>query len=238
MSSEPLSPQLMQKLVFTVMMHGLNDSQTLIAYRVLTDALAHDNPLIRELAVVAMSDLAVSPGKRVQSLALALKDPLAKIRRRAARALGDQGSAAQAVLPELIQGLKDHDASVRRDAAGAVGRVGPPAYPASAALIPLLVEPDSRTRAVALVALKRIGRGAIPALLEGLQSTSPMIRGECIKMLGKIAAGDALIRGAIESLADDPDPDVRMMVKESLQLWANIPADPPSVIRNELPAIV
>ena len=238
MDSEPLSPQLMHKLVFTVVMHGLNDTQTLIAHRVLTDAINHENPQIRELAVVALSDLAVSPGKRVQSLAQALKDPQAKIRRRAARALGDQGAATQAVLPQLIECLKDLDASVRRDSAGAVGRLGPVAYPASAALIPLLTEPDSRTRAVAVVALKRIGRGAIPALLDGLQSPSSELRCQCVNLLGKIAAGDAVIRGVIEALADDADPEVRTTVDEALRHWANLPQDPPSVIRNELPAVV
>ena len=38
---EQLSPQLMHKLVFTVLMHGLNDSQSTLALKVLSDALSY-----------------------------------------------------------------------------------------------------------------------------------------------------------------------------------------------------
>src|SRR5689334_21989217 len=76
---EPLSPQLMHKLVFTVLMHGLNDSQTGLALKVLTDALGHSNPQVRELAVVALADLPVPAAKRVPPLTIALSDAAARV---------------------------------------------------------------------------------------------------------------------------------------------------------------
>ena len=88
---EPLTPQVMHKLVFTILVHALPDSQTGIALDVLEEALKSSNGQIRDLAVVALTDLAVSPSKRVIVLKEALRDPYARVRRRAVRALGDFG---------------------------------------------------------------------------------------------------------------------------------------------------
>ena len=71
---EPLTPQVMHKLVFTVLVHGLPDAQTGIALDVLTEALGNPNAQVRELAVVALAELPVSPAKRVAALSRALRD--------------------------------------------------------------------------------------------------------------------------------------------------------------------
>ena len=52
---EQLSPQVMHKLVFTVLVHGLPDAQTGIALDVLLEAQQHPNSQVRELAVVALA---------------------------------------------------------------------------------------------------------------------------------------------------------------------------------------
>src|SRR5262249_41407788 len=98
---EPLSPQVMNKLVFTNLVHGLPDSQTSLALDVLTDAQNNPNAQVRELAVVALAELPVPAAKRVLLMGRALKDSSARVRRRAARALGDFGPNALAVLPGL-----------------------------------------------------------------------------------------------------------------------------------------
>src|SRR5438093_5771573 len=86
---EPLSPQVMHKLVFTILVHGLPDSQTGLAMDLLTEAMISPNGQVRELAVVAVAEIGVPPAQRVSSLMAALRDPFARVRRRAARALGD-----------------------------------------------------------------------------------------------------------------------------------------------------
>ena len=187
---EQLSPQLMHKLVFTVLMHGLNDSQTPVAHKVLLEALNHPNPQVRELAVVALADLPVAAGKRVAALAQALADPVGRVRRRAARALGDQGAAAADALPQLVHGLRDTDPSVRRDCAGACGRLGGLAGSAAERLVGLLAEPEARTRAVMAVSLKRLGAAAVPALLGGARSADPEVRGRCAALLEAVAPAD------------------------------------------------
>jgi HEAT repeat protein len=229
---------MMSRLVYTVLMHGLNDNQTTHALQILTDALHHENGAIRELAVVALADLTIPSTKRVQILSVALQDPLAKIRRRAARALADQGVPAQTALPQLIAGLKDADASVRRDCAGAISRIGPAAHSASAHLLNLLGEPDLRTRAVVIVALKRIGRGAIPALLNAVGASDAVIRAHAALLLGKLAPGDAFVAGFLRPLLDDSDAEVRVNAELALTVCMNVSTGPATVIRNELPAVV
>jgi HEAT repeat protein len=223
---EQLSPQLMHKLVFTVLMHGLNDSQSTLALKVLTDALGHPNPQVRELAVVALADLPVPAAKRVTPLTKALSDESARVRRRAARALGDQGPAAQAALQVLANGLRDSDASVRRDCAGALGRLGPAAHPASAVLVQLLLESESRSRAVVAVAIRRIGRGAVTALLAGVRSPMADLRGRCATLLAKIAPHDEQVAAVLRQVLTDSDAEVRARADEALR-FAHTP--PPMI---------
>src|SRR3954468_4582491 len=137
---EPLSPQVMHKLVFTILVHGLPDAQTGVALDVLTDALNNPNRQVRALGGVALAELSVPPARRVGALAKAMADGNARVRRRAARALGDFGAHALPALPRLAEALKDTDASVRRDAAGALGRLGPASHPGAGSLVGLLAE--------------------------------------------------------------------------------------------------
>lgn len=213
---EPLSPQVMHKLVFTILVHGLPDAQTGMALDVLTEALGSPNGQVRELAVVALAELTVSPSKRVTVLALGLRDPYARVRRRAARALGDFGAAALPALPGLLCGLRDPDQSVRRDCAGTIGRLGPPAHPAAPGLVMLLSEPDIRTRVVAASSLKRLGPPAIPALLQGLSNRCPELRGRCATVLGQLAPDDPAVAAALRPVAEDADEEVRRRATEAL----------------------
>ncbi len=206
---DQLSPQLMHKLVFTVLMHGLNENQTPVAHKVLLEALNHPNPQVRELAVVALADLPVGSVKRVAALALALADPVGRVRRRAARAIGDQGSAGVDALPHLINGLRDVDPSVRRDCAGACGRLGPAAGAAAPRLVSLLAEPEARTRAVMAVSLKRVGPAAVPALLDGVRSDDAELRGRCAALLASIAPNDPHVAEVLELASTDEVVELR-----------------------------
>lgn len=213
---EPLTPQVMHKLVFTILVHGLPDAQTGIALDVLTDAQKNPNGQVRELAVVALAELGVSPSKRVAALMNALKDPYARVRRRAARALGDFGGHAVAAVPALVACLKDADPSVRRDAAGAAGRIGAAAQAAATGLVAMLGEPETRTRVVAATSLRRIGRAAIAAVVQGLGHTDPELRGRCATLLGQIAPDDAQVAAALRLVTEDDDAEVRRRAGEAL----------------------
>jgi HEAT repeat protein len=194
---EPLSPQVMHKLVFTILVHGLPDAQTGIALDVLTESLANPNSQVRELAVVGLSELQVSPARQVATLCKAMRDTSPRVRRRAARALGDFGPHAVPAIPLLVAGLRDPEVSVRRDCAGTLGRFGPAAHAAAAGLVTMLTEPETRTRVVAATALKRIGRGTVPALVAGLRHPDPDVRARCAAVLGHLAPDDAIVSAAL-----------------------------------------
>lgn len=202
---EPLTPQVMHKLVFTILVHGLPDAQTNVAYEVLLEAQNNPNPQVRELAVVALAELPVPSTKRVNALAKALRDAAARVRRRAARALGDFGVHALPAVPPLVTGLRDVDTSVRRDCAGTLGRLGPAGAPGAAGLVALLTEPETRSRVVAATALKRVGRGAVPALIDGVRRGDPDQRARCVTILNSIAPDDREVRAALRAAQEGDD---------------------------------
>lgn len=201
---EPLTPQVMHKLVFTILVHGLPDAQTNVAYDILLEAQNNPNPQVRELAIVALAELPVPAAKRVSALAKGMRDAAARVRRRAARALGDFGVHALPAVPTLTNGLKDSDTSVRRDSAGTLGRLGPAAASSAAGMVALLSEPDTRSRVVAATALKRVGRGAVPALLDGLRQGTSDVHRRIAAVLNHIAPDDDTVAAAIRAAdADD-----------------------------------
>jgi HEAT repeat protein len=212
---EPLTPQVMHKLVFTILVHGLPDAQTGVAHEILLDAQTNPNPQVRELAVVALSELPIPAAKRVAGLTRALKDMHARVRRRAARALGDFGVHAIPAVPALTTGLKDADISVRRDCSGALGRLGPAAAPAAAALVMLLNESETRSRVVAATALKRIGKAAVPALLQGLNHPDAELRARSVTLLAHLAPDDETVIEALRAATVDLDDEVRRRASQA-----------------------
>jgi HEAT repeat protein len=223
---EQLSPQVMHRLVFTVLMQHLPESQCGPALHLLTDAMNHTQAQIRELAIVAIAELPIGEEKRVESLSVGLRDQSPRVRRRAARAIGDQGPAAISALPLLISGIKDPDPSVRRDCVGALGRMGPSAYAAVPLMMPLLSDSEVRTRVVTAVALKRIGRGAVSSLLNGLLSNNPEMRGRCITLLSQIAPDDERVALALAAVDEDADLDVQIRIDEAMMAVRTPPPTP------------
>jgi HEAT repeat protein len=213
---EPLSPQVMHKLVFTILVHGLPDTQTGLALDVLLEAQSNPHPQVRELAVVALAELPVAPSKRVGGLVRAMQDVSSRVRRRAARALGDFGSHAYSAIPQLINALQDYDASVRRDAAGTLGRFGPFAGAAAPGLVKMLGEPETRTRAVVSTAIRRIGRAAIPALLDGFHHPDSELRARAVTVAARIAPDDENVVAALRAASNDLDEEVRRRAGEAL----------------------
>jgi HEAT repeat protein len=219
---EPLSPQVMHKLVFTILVHGLPDSQTGIALDVLLEAQGNPNPQVRELAVVALAELPVAPSKRVAALVRGLQDTASRVRRRAARALGDFGTHAIPAVQALNAALKDADTSVRRDSAGTLGRLGHSAAGSVDGLIVLLGDPDTRTRVVVSTSLKRIGRPAVPALIAALRNPDAELRARAATLLSKIAPDDDDVTTALRHASGDRDAEVRQRVEAALSI-AHIP---------------
>jgi HEAT repeat protein len=95
-------------------------------------------------------------GKPVQHWLGALKDPDARVRKKAATKLGNVGIADPAAVPALVAALKDPDARVRGEAVLALARIGRAAKEAAPALAEARSDPDPTVRSYADRALAKV----------------------------------------------------------------------------------
>ena len=167
----------------------------------------------------------------------ALSDPDLRVRRDAARALGDRGLAAGDAIPELAETLRDPSAIVRSSALRALGDIG--GRSAAETLIRHLqtVDPahyedvllalgstshaaavneialylghaDPFVRRAATVALVRLGGASVGVFRERLADARPGIRCEAARALAM--TGD---RGAVHTLREIADTDASPLVR-------------------------
>jgi HEAT repeat protein len=96
-------------------------------------------------------------GKPVDHWVAALRDRDARVRKRAAEALGQAGPADPAVVPALTAAVRDRDAAVRAAAVLCLLRIGPAAREAVPALREVAQgDRDARVRGYAVKALDTI----------------------------------------------------------------------------------
>ena len=99
-------------------------------------------------------------GKPVEHWVQALRDPDAKLRKRAADVLGNIGAADPAVVPALAGAVQDGDRAVRQAAVLALLKMGPDARPATPALRAACKDGDATVRSYATKALAKIEASA------------------------------------------------------------------------------
>ncbi len=121
-------------------------------------------------------------GKSVAALIDALSKGATKRRIQAARALGEQGSEAEAAVPELVRALREGPEDLDMVCAWALAQIGPASVPA---LVPLVdTTSPRRTREVAAAALRRIGRAAVLPLEQELKDADYRTRKSAAVALG------------------------------------------------------
>src|SRR5262249_39004551 len=94
--------------------------------------------------------------RQVQSLATALRDPVAAVRQRVGVQLFVCGNRASAAVTALIESLDDPDVIVKRVAAAALSMVGAPAQAAMSKLSELRGVADEKLRMWVAEAERRI----------------------------------------------------------------------------------
>lgn len=113
----------------------------------------------------------------------------------------------------LLGELASNDAAVRRAAALALSR-----HPGSAAALGarLVVDPDRAVQDAILEALVRVGDGdAVRALLPGLRTDDAAVRNGVVEALAAMPQG---VGPFMPMLLADPDPDVRILALDVLQV--------------------
>jgi len=176
----------------------------------------------KEIAKAASESLLKIGSPAVETLVIALADPINDVRCQAAAALGKIGDV-RAVEP-LIEALKDPNADVRAWASYAFTKISDPR--AIEPLVTALKDPDWRMRNNAAFALGKIGdTRAVEPLIEALKDSNDKVVGQVAAALGKI--GDARsVEPLIEEL-NDPDADVRSSVAGALGKIGDARSDEP-----------
>jgi HEAT repeat protein len=98
-------------------------------------------------------------GKPVAHWVEALRDPDARVRRKAVQVLGNVGTADPAAIPALTGAVKDKDARVRSAAVLSLLKIGPDAREAIPVLHDARNDKDPKVRAQAALALAKIQGG-------------------------------------------------------------------------------
>lgn len=159
-----------------------------------------------------------APGKGEDPLAPLLKqlaDPEAKVRAKAARALG-RVKSERAIEAERVA-LADPDETVRAAAAVALVRLEAPEARVVDILAAALRNPDWYTRWEACVVLGSVGRGAaaaVPALLAAADDQELDLGREAAIALTRIAPGDPqMLSGLVRLLESDRDIDRAFLLR-------------------------
>jgi HEAT repeat protein len=154
------------------------------------DALADQNPDVRQSATSALTQGGPSSEQAIPALIAALEDPNAQVRWGAAGALGEIGRRAEQVVPPLVKLLSSHSAPDRIWAATGIGLFGRDAKAALPELVERLGDSSPDVRSKIAWALGRIGpdaKAAVPKLMETVEDDAPVEGRPFVGTVGEMA---------------------------------------------------
>jgi len=172
------------------------------------------------LADAASSGLVLQGNAAVTDLLVPLRATDARVRQRAARALGVAAIADRRCTPALIAALEDKESRVRAEAALALGLVAREAEDqalAASALSASLVDVQRRVRLQAARGLAKLGSGALPArarLEQSIKNWDRELRAESATALG--ALGKVALPALLSALSDS-EAEVRQAILTALE---------------------
>jgi HEAT repeat protein len=179
----------------------------------LVAALGDPDPLVRQVAVRAISELAPEMPGAVAALVPLFPDV------EAIRAVAKFRRAGAEAVPALIKLFASDDPTVRWQAVRAIGKIGEPALPALPELMRLTVEDKEwEVREHAAEAMGDIGPPAsagVPALVKALRDPNARVRRDAIRSLGQIGPAAKLALPEVKTAANDPDADVKAAAVKS-----------------------
>ena len=123
-------------------------------------------------------------------------------------------------LAAWIGDLNDKDLLRREEAVEVLAGIGRPARSATADLRKLLKADNRNLRIRAALAVWKVGgdsKGVPEIFAEGLKGASTVVRREAVQALGSIGPDAGVATTAIVDQLDDPDPDLRAQVADTLR---------------------
>jgi hypothetical protein len=145
---------------------GAFGGEALPALKLLLNALADQNPEVRQAACLALAQMGDKAMPAAPTLGKLLRSDDPVTRQSAALALREVGKAGRTAIPELIDALQDSSAATRFLAAMALGQMGDAGASAVPALLDRLRAPDEEFRVKRNIvrALGSIGPAAASAI--------------------------------------------------------------------------
>jgi HEAT repeat protein len=194
----------------------LSDPNHLASIRVLTRVLREADPADQAEAATALASIA--PGCRpdvIPALVEATRGRDARVRAKAAWALGRPDENSTLALSALISTLEDQDAEVRTQAAIALGNIRKFAAPAVEPLLKASRDKDRNVRVYAIAALGGVApadKRIIQRFLKALESEDVEVRRMAIIQLcssaGAAKKEDVPVEALLKAIMDN-DPTVR-----------------------------
>ncbi|MFO0849315.1 MAG: sister chromatid cohesion protein PDS5 [Gemmataceae bacterium] len=199
----------------------------------LTEALADDNPVVREVAATVIGRMATPPSPRdarpreltdalrptLPALIARFRDPDPGVRQRAAEAVGQIGTATPATVPALAAALAHRDPAVRRAAVTALKGADPTAEPVKPALVAALDDPEPGVRVAAAELLCKLDPplpAALVTLVAELRTRDNLTRAAAGQVLESVAARAKPAAPALRAMTRDRDPMARVYAGRAL----------------------
>jgi HEAT repeat protein len=170
----------------------------------------------RGLAVRALSVAGPASKPAVPELIAILEDERTGLQESAAYALSQIGPGAKDAVPLLLMALSDFRADTRRSAAYALARVEQRSNEVVAALAMALGDENLAVRSTVAYALSSMGDVAEPALIDALESGTPIVRSNAASALGQMESISESATSHLMSACQDRDLAVRRNVVAAL----------------------
>ncbi|MDQ7780410.1 MAG: HEAT repeat domain-containing protein [Planctomycetota bacterium] len=172
----------------------------------LIKAMNDDDDRVKDAAMQALGEIGPPAAEAVPALVEMMRCS------QACDALSKIGSAS---VPALIKAMNDDDYRVKHGAMRALGEMVPPAAEAILALVEMIEDSEARD------ALEKMGSACVPALMKTLGNANGEVRGNCVKVLGRLRPVTSEVRDALLGLlGTDKDPKVRLEIAYEIGRWA------------------
>jgi HEAT repeat protein len=173
------------------------------------EQLKDGDPLVREEAILVLTDARAAARAAMPGLQALLKDRSRGVRLRAALALWRIEGQTKPAVAAMTEVLGDPSSTQRAELLSYLGEMGGAAAGSAAVVLPLLHEEDGIVRTQAMLAIRQFGTAALPAILAALSDAKPRVRRDAFQALGLLgpSAKDAVPK--LTALLDDDDAEMR-----------------------------
>ncbi|MGH7168821.1 MAG: HEAT repeat domain-containing protein [Gemmataceae bacterium] len=150
--------------------------------------LKSDDPLIREEALLVLSDAGPAARAATPRLQELLKDDERGVRVRAALALWKIAGRTKPALAALTEALRQPELANRAEILSKLGELGREAGSSAALVLPFFDDADAAVRSQAMRTMQRFGTEAVPAILPAFDDANPRLRRAAYSALGLLGS--------------------------------------------------